>query len=368
MMRHRHQRIVIGLELEAYTIETPEYSIGRQMAFPRKGVGEKGERFARDWSIGTEYNSHPFSTIREGFFLLKAGLRKYARRRYRTLSRSKKGRELFLVGGWRDRYAGAHIHVSDALEPLTQKTARRLAWHLHDHIPLLIAVCANSPVWADEITNVCSNRVLGASRTYFRPIDRRRLTQRAFDEMLFSRERRRKPATLEIRICDSNVPEFVMTAACLVKAVALNRAEGGAASNTITKAAYLHSRREAAALGMRARLCWKGEWMSASRYLDRFIWTYRRQLDEMDVPDEIWTTFKLLKRKINGAAIIHAAARLAHAEHPQTWQRRFAKRYVNALDRLLSGDSILDFAERLHAPVPDVDEVWLGRRSLRLAG
>jgi hypothetical protein len=368
MMRYRHQRIVIGVELEAYTIETPDYSIGRQMAFPRKGVGEKGERFARDWSIGTEYNSHPFSTIREGFFLLKAGLRKYARRRYRTLSRSRKGREILLVGGWRDRYAGAHIHVSDALEPLTKKTARKLAWHLHDHLPLLIAVCANSPVWADEITDVCSNRVLGASRTYFRPIDRRELTQRTYDEMLFSHGRRRKPTTLEIRICDSNIPEFVIAAASIVKAVAFNWTDGAAASNTITKAAYLRSRRDAAARGMRARLCWKGEWISAARYLDRFIWAHRRQLDDMDIPEEIWTTFKLLKRRINGAAMLRAAARLAHAEHPQTWQRRFAKRYVNALDRLLSGDSILDFAERLHVPAPDVEGVWLGRRSLKLAG
>jgi len=366
MLRHAHQRIVLGLELEAYTIETPDYSIGRQMAFPRKGVGEKGERFARDLSIGTEYNSPPFSTVREGFFLLKAGLRKYAHRHYRSRSARRRGLEILLVGGWRDRYAGAHIHVSHATEPLTRVRARRLAWHLHDHIPLFIAAGANAPVWADQITEVASNRVLRASRVYFKPIDRHVLTQRSYDEMLFSRERKRKPATLEIRVCDSNIPELIIAVATLVKAAAVNWAQGGAASNRIPRSAYLRSRQDAAARGMRAQLCWKGEWVSASRYLDRFVWAHRKQLDDMDVPDEIWTALKLLKRRVNGAAIIGSAARLAHAEHPQTWQRRFAKRYVNALDRLLSGDSLADFADRLSVQLPSVENVWLGRRGLKL--
>lgn len=355
--------ITLGLELEAYTIQLPELQIGRQMAFPRKGVAEKNERFGRDSSIGTEYNSQPFAEIREGLFLLKAGLRKYNRHRYRSRSISRKGREILLVGGWRDRYAGAHIHVATAGQELDRKAAKRLAWHLHDHIPLLIAVGANSPIWADEITEVASNRVLSASATYFRPVDRRTLTQRSYDEMLFNKGRARKPATLELRVLDSNLPELVMAAACLVKAVALRWRSRRRAPNVIDRSAYLTARRNAALSGMRSRLCWNGRWLPAPKVLDAFIWEYRDELRSMDIPDELWTVFRLLKLGFNGAEIVRRAAVASHAQHPQTWQRRFAKRYVTGLNGLLSGNDLYAFADALRVRLPEVELVWLGRPS-----
>ena len=115
---------------------------------------------------------------------------------------------------------------------------------------------------------------------------------------------------------------------------------------------------------MAARLCWKGEWLPASRYLDRLIWEHRDALERMDVPEDLWTTLKLLKRRLNGAEIVRQAAQRAYQEHPQTWQQRFARRYVAALDELLSGHSLPDFARRLEVPLPETDAVWLGRRHL----
>lgn len=356
----------MGVELESYTILTPEFRISRELAFPRKGLSEKGERFGRDWSIGTEYNSRPFLTIREGLFLLKAGLRKYSLKLYRSKSRSRKGRQLLLVGGWRDRYAGTHIHMSVAGEKLSKAEAQHLAWHLHDHIPLLVALGANSPVWADEISDLASSRIVRASRIYFRPVKRRELTSRSMDEILYSRGRLTKPPTLELRVLDANVPEFVMAASTVVKAIAMGWLGAKKASNKIPHAAYLKSRTDAARRGMKASLCWNGEWMSAARYLDRFVWTFREELDDMDIPHEVWTTLQLLKRGYNGSRILREAVELAYEEHPQTWQRRFAKRYVTAIDRLLSGNSILDYMDRLHVRVPEVSDVWLGRRGLRL--
>src|SRR6266567_7898768 len=76
-------RVIIGVEIEAYSIGRGDYKIGRRTSRPRPGLSERGERFTRDTSIGSEYNSRPFSTIREALFLLKAGLRKYLRDRYR---------------------------------------------------------------------------------------------------------------------------------------------------------------------------------------------------------------------------------------------------------------------------------------------
>jgi hypothetical protein len=249
---------------------------------------------------------------------------------------------------------------------LAKADARRLAWHLHDHIPFLIAVSANSPVWADEITSVASNRVVRASRAYFRPIERGEITQRAFDEMLYSPGRKRKPPTLELRVMDSNIPEFVMVVASLVKAAALGWRAGVRASNRIPRSAYLHAREDAALRGMKARLCWNGDWVTVPRYLDRFVWEHRQALGQMDIPEDVWTAFKLLKRKLNGSAVVAEAARRAYDEHPQTWQSRFGRRYVEALDHLLSGHSVVGFLERLHVSVPELEPVWIGRRNLRL--
>lgn len=357
--------MVAGVEIESYTISLPEYDITRELAFPRKGVGERGEHFRRDWSIGTEYNSRPFKTIREGLFLVKAGLRKYSHHHYRSKNDSQRGKQLLLVGGWRDRFAGAHIHLSIAGQTLDKADARHLAGHIHDHIPFLIAMGANSPVWAEELTNLASNRIVKASKIYFKPIRRGELTMRSMDEMLFNRSRVTKPPTLEVRVLDANVPEYLLAAVCVVKAVALAWLAGKKSEQRIPHAAYLRARNAAAERGMKAVLDWNGSPIPATKYLDRFLWTYREELDMMDIPHELWSVFKLLKRGWNGSALLHAAARAAYNEHPQTWQRRFAKRYVKALDALLAGNSILDFTRHLDVETPDLDSVWLGRRNLK---
>jgi len=362
----RHQRVVVGVELEGYTVLTPAHRISRRMAFHRKGVSEQGERFTRDWTIGTEYNSRPFSTIREGLFLLKSGLRKYNTALYRRKRRAKRGRQIFLVGGWKDRAAGAHAHLSVAGKKLSYEDARRLAGHLHDHLPLVIAIAANSPVWADELTETASNRVLRGSRKFFRVLPLGELYRRQFDEMVYSRSRKTKPATLEIRVMDSNVPEFVMAGVCILKACALAWLRREPRGNTLSHFRYLRSRQDAARRGMKARLCWNGKWLTASQYLDRFIWTYRHELKEMDVPAEVWTTFKLLKTGYNGSRIIAQSAERAYETHPPTWQQRFAKWYVQAIGRLLSGDTATHYMTALHVRPPNLSRIWLGRKGLRL--
>jgi hypothetical protein len=361
-----HERLVCGIELEGYTILIPDHSISRKMAFPRKGTVEKGERFGRDSSIGTEYNSRPFTTVSEGFFLLKAGLRKYNTSLYRTKTVKRAGHRVFLVGGWRDRFAGAHLHLSVAGRHLGKEEARRLAWHLHDHIPLFIAMGANSPVWADRITPEASNRVLKGSKVYFRPIPRGTLRSRPYDEMTLSRGRKTKPPTLELRVLDSNLPEYILAVTALVKACLLACLRGEKASNRISHYRYLRGRLDAARRGMRSRLCWNGEWISAPEYLDRFIWIYRAELKELDVPQEIWDTLKYLKRGVNGSTILERAARAAHEEHAQTWQLRFAKRYTDGIDAILSGRSLREFTRRLKVRVPAIKKTWLGRHKLKL--
>lgn len=360
------QRVVIGVEIEAYSIHTAHFEIGRKLSRPRRGVSESGEKFTRDASIGSEYNSRPFTTVREALFLLKSGLRKYFRDFYRGRVYAEERRIPLLVGSWTDRNAGAHLHLSIAGRRLDHASARSLAWHLHDYLPLIIAVGANSPVWSKQITGRASTRLLRGSRSYFTPVRRGELPTRSTCELVYSRGRKTKPPTLEIRVLDSNIPEFLLASLVVVKAAALRWLSGKSAANRMSHAEYQRARLDAGFRGLKASLPWKGEPLPAPKFLDRFLWEHRAELELMDIPEDVYETLRLVKRGYNGARIIHDAVALAKKEHPQTWQKRFAKRYSRALERLLSGDSLRSFAEGLGVELPETDNVWLGRRNASL--
>jgi hypothetical protein len=362
------QQVIVGLEIEAYSIQLPDYTIGRRHSRPRPGLSEEGERFTRDTSIGSEYNSRPFSTIREASFLLKTGLRKYLRGLYRGQDEDDEQLVPLLVGGWTNRFAGTHLHVSLADETMSIGWATSLARHIHDHLPLLIAVGANSPIWNKRVTAKASNRLIRGSDAYFAPLKRGELSDEDLKELRYTTGRRTKPPTLEIRALDSNLPEFVVAAVCIVKAISLRWLSGRGTTNRVNDVDYMKARHDAGLRGMKSRLSWKGEWISARKYLDKFLWEYRDELDMMDLPEECYDTFRLLKRGFNGARIIHDAAHFARKEHPQTWQRRFAKRYSTGLELLLSGNTLRDFAATLGVQLPDTDETWLGRRTATIDG
>ncbi len=287
-----HKRIIIGVELEAYSIDTSDFQIGRRLSRPRPGLSEAGERFTRDASIGSEYNSRPFATVREAFFLLKAGLRKYFRNLYRSREDEVDHRIPLLVGGWTNRFAGAHLHLSVEGRELMRQQASSLAWHLHDQCPLLIAVAANSPIWRKQVTGKASNRFLRGSETYFTATKRGRLTMVDTRELVYNPGRKTKPPTLEIRVLDSNIPEFIVAALCLTKAVALRWLKGKRAANRMTHHDYLIARLEAASRGMRCKLPWNRTWIPVTEYLDRFLWEHREELAAMDIPDDIFDVFK----------------------------------------------------------------------------
>jgi hypothetical protein len=357
-----NKRIILGVEIEAYSINVADHKIGRRLSRPRPGLSESGERFTRDASIGSEYNSRPFTTVRESFFLLKAGLRKYLRDLYRGRDEELDYRVPLLVGGWTNRFAGTHLHLSVANRNLNKEEASSLGWHVHDQLPFLIAIGANSPVWNKRTTGKASNRLLRGSQVYFAPIRRGPLTSVDTKEMLYSPGRKTKPGTLEIRVLDSNIPEFVVAALSVVKAIGMRWLKGKSAANRITHTEYLQARQDAASRGMRCRLPWRGELLPVPEYLDRFLWEHREEFYQMDIPEEIFEIYRLLKRGINGARLIHDATLIARHEHPQTWQRRFARRYRSGLIHLLSGNTLRDFSHELQVPLPNTDRVWLGRK------
>jgi hypothetical protein len=362
------RRVVIGVEVEAYSISLADYTIGRRTSRPRPGTSEAGERFMRDSSIGSEYVSRPFHTVREALFLLKSGLRKYLRDNYRGEVDDDERLIPLLVGGWTNRFAGTHLHVSIADRELNLEEAASMADHVHDHIPLLIALGANSPIWDKRLTPLASNRVVRGSDSYFASFGRAELSAEDLREMRYAPGRKTKPPTLELRVLDSNIPEFIVACLSVVKAIILRWLRTDEPVNVAEQAVYLAAREDAARRGMAAKLPWRDKLVPARTALDRFLWEHRAEFELLDLPGEIWDTFKLLKRGFNGAKLIRKAALSARERHVQTWQRRFAKRYSEGLELLLSGNPLRDFASALQVELPPTDGVWLGRKAASIDG
>ena len=349
----------MGVELETYSIALPEYRICRELHFPRRSSIEKGERFTRDVSIGSEYNSKVFATIREAFFLLKSGLRKYTRFRPNG---TEVRHVIFPVGGWTDRFAGTHLHLAWGKKKLTYEQAKNLARALHDHIPFLIVLSENSPVWREKITPHFSNRLRLGSDKYCKVTKRETLYKDHYRELSFNRGGKKKPPTLELRVCDSSLPEFIAAALCICRAVVLRWFERKQPLNVSTHANYLKARDRAIHLGSRARLVWMNHWVSVPRYVDLFFRKYEEELDHMDIPEEVLQVFKYLKKGWNQAEVIRRASVKSKRWHPLTWQRQFAKRYAAAIEELLDGNSYLQFARKLGVKLPSIDRTWLGRK------
>ena len=359
--RKIHKPVIsMGVELETYSIAIPENRICRELQFPKRSIIEKGERFIRDWSIGSEYNSKVFTTIREAFFLLKSGLRKYTK--FRQPNGTDGQHVIFPVGGWIDRFAGSHVHLAKGSHRLRYEEAKELAYYLHDHIPFLIALSANSPVWREKITPHASNRLIRGSDKYCRATKRGILYKHRFRELTFNLGGKKKPPTLELRVCDSSVPEYIVAVLCICHAVALKWAKRKPLLNKSTHINYLKAREQAVRLGPKARLVWTNHRLSVSDYVDLFFRKYEEELDQMDIPDEILSIFKYLKKGWNQAEIIRKAAEYCRRRHSPTWQRQFAKRYRVAIEELLDGNSFVRFAQRLNVKLPNIERTWLGRR------
>lgn len=362
-MKKQKFPITMGVELESYSIAVPEYRICRELHFPKRSIVEKGEKFTTDDSIGLEYNSKVFTTIREAFFLLKSGLRKY--NQFPEVKGSKDKFSLFPVGGWTDRFAGMHAHFAFGKRKLKFEEAKKLADRLHDHIPFLIALSANSPVWREKITAYASNRVLKASSKYCHVTKRGVLYKNRYKEITFNRGGKKKPPTLELRIFDSTIPEYVAAALCVCRAVALRMQVRSRSMNRSTHANYLKAREQAAKAGPKAKLVWSNHRMSVADYVDLFFRKYSDELHQMDIPDEVIRIFKYLKKGWNLAEVTRAAAEKCRKKHLPTWQRQFAKKYSLAIQELLNGNSFEQFARRLGVKLPSIDRVWLGRKESR---
>jgi len=349
----------MGVEVEFFTICMPGHRITRTIVQPHKHVTEKGERFTVDQSIGTEYDSMVFYTMREALFLLKSGLRKFVLKRY-PYSRQRNIESIAFLGGWMDRFAGAHFHIARGPSGIQKREAEKLAEHVHDHIPFLIALCANSPVWRGKITKNASNRFLLGSKEYCCATERGDLDRYHYDEINYNTARGSKPPTLELRICDSNIPEYLCAALVILRADALACLRGRRASNVCSHKNYLLARKSAAKEGVDATLFWNNRRVSVPSYVDLFFKYYRREIGEMDMPGELLDVFRFFKLGLNGAEIIRRSCISLRRKHPKAWRRQFGKKYALAIEHVLDGGTLKSLSRQLGVRLPEAKRVDLG--------
>jgi hypothetical protein len=360
ILDHRRGRISLGVELETYTIRLKNKHIGRHLMLPRRGIIESGERYTHDRSIGIEYSSRPFQSIRESLFGIKMGLRKSIAT-YRLESSNSNGNyTLFLAGTWRDRFAGTHFHIGLGPGGIEFDDALRLSRHLHGHLPFLIALLANSPIRKEQITNYDSNRFLYGGDKFFHPLKFGELNGEYNEEMTFNKSRKKRIPTLEIRPCDANLPEYAAAGLVVVKAITMAWLSRRKPLNVNDYEKHLKARICAGKYGPKAKLYWNNRSLRADQYLDRFFREYHSYLSRMDMPPEVIEVFRLFKLGWNGAGILRRACLRHQRHHPRTWRRYFTEDYIIGINNLLNGESMTTFTRSFGIRPPSIQGVRLG--------
>jgi len=330
----RKESVTIGVEIECYTILTDEKRIARNALLPRKIPLENGERFTIDKSIGLEYVTKPFESIVEALYAIEEGFRKYVD------SLNNHSALPLPIGGWNDRPAGAHFHIGLEGRELRKKEALSLANYVHDHIPLLIAVSANSPVWRRRITEYSSNRMLRVGGRYCIPVTKGELNQNHYREINLNPANKHKPPTLEIRVCDSNIPPYVCTVMAILRILTSAWMNGNKACNNLTHEAYLQSRVEAARRGVNATLYWNGKPVKVGEYLRLLTLSYEDEVSALKIPRDVLEVLNMLEKGLDHAAAIRRVATESRKAFGRKWEEKVAVKLASAIRLLLHGGSL----------------------------
>ena len=336
--------VTTGVEVEAYVIR-PSGVKAKEPIKPKKETVETGELFVDDMTIGPEYNSIIFTNLAESFFLLKNGLRKFS-----IFAEKKSNSQIGLFGTWHKEPAGVHIHVGlDPEEGIGKKDASELYFHLHDHLPFLMAIGANSPVYKQKLTNIASNRILHYTKEGCNITEAdNTLSEDHFDEICYNNPPVRKPPTLEIRVFDSNIPEFIMAELAFIQIFTLAWLNDKEPINTLRHENYLHARENAIKDGVFAKLFWNDEEINISNYIDKIFENYKKEIELIEIPNDIVDIIKLLKIGWNGSVILQKTIEKIQDKYGnEKWIKQFCRKYINAVNHLLNGNDIRHFVRYL---------------------
>jgi len=355
-----------GVEIESYLIKNCEI-LERSHIIPNSHVIEPGESFTEDQTIGNEYISPVFDDINEGLFLLKNGLRKY-----RAFTEDRVEYQIGLFGSWLKDPAGTHIHIALGELGIEKEIARGVMIYLHDYLPLIIALSVNSPVYPGHIrkkprlTSYPSNRLLKYGNTHCKSISKIEIEPMASDhwvEINYNAYRKDKPPTIEIRVADSNIPEYVMACVLVLRVLTMAKLCGKSSPNILSYKNFLKSKRRAIRSGVRGSLYWDNRKMRISTYIDKFFDYFHEEIDNENPNDEILNVFRLAKLGWNNAVIMsHSikAIKTLYSSKKFSWRRQFLQQYCEAISSLLNGNNLSEFAQLLFVNLPSYEEVELG--------
>ncbi|MHA1796913.1 MAG: glutamate-cysteine ligase family protein [Candidatus Helarchaeota archaeon] len=365
----KYPSLTLGIEIESFSIDLQSLEF-KSLApiYVKKGV-ETGEYFVYDKTIGSEYNSPVFTSLNEAFFRIKTGLRKY----FINLGEDEIKR-IALIASYSNTSdtAGVHYHVGpEAGEELTDEIADHIAPYIHQQIPFLIAIMANSPIIDGKITNIASNRMIYNGESMCAALDRSTLEGLGgfshFDEINLTSPRENKPPTLEVRVADSNIPEYVIAGLFIVY-VAVNSAIKG---KKLWNLKYYHQRdyeRErmaAAEFGAKTSIKFNKAYLPMPKYIDAFFNFFRDEIEESNVSEDILTVFRLAKKGWVMADIVRESWNKIKQEDPNKSEEMvskiFAAKYLQAQERNLNGENIKTFAKILGVQLPRLNDVKLGK-------
>ncbi|NHI92753.1 MAG: hypothetical protein EAX96_09660 [Candidatus Lokiarchaeota archaeon] len=369
--------VTMGFEIEAYSISylidedglKKDFEIGYDVFYPQENVFEKGEQYTDDVTIGPEFNSPVFFSIKNCLFMLKNSLRKY--NVFQEKDDDNKERRIALFGTWLENPAALHVHIGYGLDGIQIGDAAYLAKHIIHHLPFLIALTTSSPIFERQITGIANNRL--STSQFCKSIDLDTIEDgipiEHFTEINYNNylaEEREKPPTLEIRVCDTNIPEYAVAALTVIYAVIMRAKKGKKGEQRKMKPLMENSfknnliaRENAIKDGSKAILMWNDKKTTISKYVDKFFYFYKDELDEMSVSSNITDTFKYLKRGWNMGEIIKRAVEISKKKG-DNWEQDFCSKYINALEHSLDGADLTSFAEFLGIKLPDLKKIKLG--------
>ncbi|NHI93555.1 MAG: hypothetical protein EAX96_13795 [Candidatus Lokiarchaeota archaeon] len=366
----KYPGLTLGIEVESYSIDLESLEF-KSMApiYPKNGSIEKGEGYIYDKTIGSEYNSPVFTSLNEAFFRIKIGLRKY----FVDLEESETKRIALIASyGKINETAGIHYHVGpERGKALEEEVADYVTPYIHQQIPFIIAITANSPIINGSITDIASNRMLFNGESMCSALNRTTLEGMSgfshFDEINMTSKRVDKPPTLEVRVADSNIPEYIIAGLFIVHIVVNAAIKGKPLWNLkyYRQKNYEAERMDAARRGAKASIRFNKALLPIPKYIDAFFNFYHDEIEESNMSEDVLTIFRLAKNGWVMADIVREAWKKIKKEDPSKndlmLSKIFAAKYLNAQQRNLNGENVKTFAKLLGVKLPYLNDVKLGK-------
>ncbi len=363
----KYPTITMGLEVEMFSIDLNTMQF-RTLApiYPKNGI-EKDEKYVDDMTIGSEFNSPAFTSINESLFRLKTGLRKY----FVNLETAEDKR-IALMGSYdlEMETAGVHYHFGfDLKKGITEKEAELIAPHIHQQIPFIIAITGNSPIIREKITNNASNRLLTNGEAMFVAIDRKDIQDFSytshFHEINYNENPGKKPPTLEIRVTDSNIPEYIMAGLFIAYISTIGALKGKKLWKYYDFKKHRKNRIEAAKKGAKASIHWNKVKLPIPKYVDAFFNFYKTEIKETNVSEDILQVFRLARSWWNMADIMREAYKKIHSKFKKKGEdfisQEFCRKILEAQRKNLNGENIISYAKHMNVKIPSIEGVKLGK-------